>query len=287
MNDYDRRKWEPHRGLVLIILALGWVAISLVTVLKDKPAPAFPMLPFSPAPSTNSPGVPSTMRARAPLVDEGPPAPEFGVMAVAPGSDRCFGKPCRVSSLTVTPGVAFASLPSCGAALIGQIRLTTDQGYVYCDGVATWTPLGSATSEPLTVSSPLTIYDDGGTVNLSISVVSEALWSAGCDACTTDLNFIGPLANPPGTSVGRIQCSWETAGTVGSTNATIQVYNVTDSSSVCTCAIGACNNTARTPMDCTCGGTLTTGKNYAMRLSGKGDCSVAPQTILCTGHISP
>ncbi len=290
MNEFDRRKWEPHRGLVLIILALGWVSVSVLALLRDKPVPPVPFLPFSPGP-TNPPGVPSTMRARAPLVDEGQAAaPEYGVMAVAPGSDRCFGKPCRVSSLTVTPGVLFASLPACTASLLATIKFTTDDGYVYCDG-STWVALGGTgvNSEPLTASLPLSLYDDGGTVNLTISTTgfaTEAYWSGNCDTCIVDTNFIGPVIPSTTSTAGRIQCSWETTGTVGSTNATIQIYDVTAAAEVCSCTIGSCSIAARTPMSCLCGGTLLAGNQNVLRFKTKGDCTVAPQVVACTVHVT-
>ncbi len=113
----------------------------------------------------------------------------------------------------------------------------------------------------------------------------EHLWGARCTTCAVDNNMGGPYQPAATRAIRDIDCSWETAGTVGSSNATVQVYDVTSSASVCTCSIGACNTAPNVPMNCSCGGTLTLGHKNAIRISSKGDCTVAPQIITCNAHV--
>lgn len=292
--------WSP-KNIVFVMFAGGWLVISMVMLAKGQqpPAPPLQILPLLEAPPYYGPSsadrgpyygrpgeAPRAARAPAPRGErEKLPAydPDFGTLAVSPG-DECYGQNCRVQSLTGSPAVLFANLPTCDASKVGQMRYTTDQGWVQCSGTAPWVGFGSSSStEPFTAILPLSLYDDGGTVAIS-TANPEELWSAACITCTTDLNFIGPIATSDAHAFNRIQCNWETAGAGGTTNAQIQIYDVTSAGELCSCNIGACNTASRTPLTCNCAATTVAGHLTVMRYKSKGDCAAAPQVTMCTAH---
>lgn len=513
--------WTP-KNVVLVMFAGGWLVFGLVALVRGQPIPAPPVqiLPLLEAPAYHAPfpadpnayyAAPGRAAARAAPAPRGDrerlPAydPDFGTLAVSPGDD-CYGQNCRVQSLTGTPAVLFANLPSCDASRIGQMRYTSDQGWVQCNGTAPWTGFGGSGSSTCTgdfcligdggtsgnadgglngvvralryistfseagsvstgranfncdnnpassspcvanfsnateiggkypdpnnatnadvyigamqrrnagavltvlnnygspllpdagasgpeittlqsfwngdlyvggnlylaqlgsggrVISPTPGYfvsagvlslwnnsnaagnvidfykDSGGTAAGSITSLgghllggvatvslptcnagaagtelydstlkcltvcdgtsfkcqqttagAEELWNPFCVTCATDVNFVSPLVNPRATNIGRIEGAWESAGSGGSTNVTVQVYNTTDASSLCTCDLGPCNTTARTPLSCTCSGTtvIPAGKTVAARYSSKGDCVASPQVTGLTIHLTP
>jgi hypothetical protein len=65
------------------------------------------------------------------------------------------------------------------------------------------------------------------------------------------------------------------------------VRNVTGSSDLCSCTVGACTIAANTPTACTCSGTFTAASLYTMRLSSSTDCGANPQNIICTASVIP
>lgn len=222
------------------------------------------------------------------------------------------GKLSCASATTTTPGCVdtgtqnwsglknFAASVTIDGGLLVTGNLTVDGG-AYVQGVVT-TDGGLNLAGP---ASALLIQGSAGTSGQYLkttgpgvaptwgtlpSSVSEATWAAQCSTCAvsdgTTNRFVGPYWTVNRT-VTRVDCSWVTPGTVGSTSATMQIYNVTGSASVCTCAIGACNTAAGTPLSCTCSGSVGGGSLLIADLSAKGDCTVAPQGISCNVHMTP
>lgn len=79
------------------------------------------------------------------------------------GVDKCTNKDCVAKTFKagLTTGLA------CNAAREGQ--LARDAGYRECLA-GTWQPLGLADSTQLTGTAPIVVYDDGGTVNVSVGI---------------------------------------------------------------------------------------------------------------------
>jgi hypothetical protein len=161
-------------------------------------------------------------------------------------------------------GVATGSLPTCDASLKGAIETdTTLSCPKFCNGSAWSNCLVSAAN------------------------AINNYWSAMClGACGNDTNFTGGIYSLGG-AVTRMTCSWATAGTGGTTGVVIKVRNVTGSSDLCSCTVGACTIAANTPTACTCSGTFTAASLYTMRLSSSTDCGANPQNIICTASVIP
>lgn len=125
-----------------------------------------------------------------------------------------------------------------------------------------------------------------GVVPLASLTGSGALagtWSATAfGTVVANQNFTGPYRAVTNTGVFRnINCSAGTAGTTGSTDMQVQIYNVTDGAQLCGCTLGACNTGANTPLVCDCNGTFAAAKTYAVRFNNLGDCATPAQNIVC------
>ena len=116
-----------------------------------------------------------------------------------------------------------------------------------------------------------------GSGALAGSWASEAI---GTNA--VNVNFTGPFRTVANAGKFRnVNCSAGVAGLTGSTAMTVQIYNVTDSASLCTCSIGACNTAANSPLFCDCNTAFVAAKTYTVRLTSIGDCVTPPQNTVC------
>ena len=133
------------------------------------------------------------------------------------------------------------------------------------------------------------------TAQMSVSSVGQVKantttgsWTAfAAAAVTADTNMMGPFrASYSGGRFGNISCSWNVAGSGGTTAPVLQVYNVTDIMSLCTCTLStACNGAALVPGFCSCNTAFAADKTYAIRFDTIGDCAVGPDTPVCTAEV--
>lgn len=181
---------------------------------------------------------------------------------------------------SVGNGTAFASFPTCNASLLGRLLFdSTNTQWRFCDGAGTWVFLVPSAS--------------GGTYPTRLAAANgfTAISSMTATAASEETNFLGTLlfSNNAGTptTTDQVSCNWETAGTGGTTGVVVRVFDVTASSSICTCTLGACTTASRAPLGCKCTGTMTAGNQYAVRLSSATDCTVNPQNVVCNVAVVP
>lgn len=92
--------------------------------------------------------------------------------AAPPNGGTCGpGQVCKPAALQ-TKCIATGSLPTCNASRLGQVRCdSTRDCTARCQSDAGWACEGSTvTTSELTATAPLVLYDDGGTVNLSVGI---------------------------------------------------------------------------------------------------------------------
>lgn len=148
-------------------------SLAVATIIATIRGTALPVIPPSLIVEHSAPALPpSTPRQPAELELRAEPIRMTEVIG-----DKCSGKDCQVVSITTRP-IAVANLPSCNASSRAMVRATTNGGadggfgYMDCDG-SSWRALGSGAggaTEELTVTPPLSIYDDGGVVNIAIAI---------------------------------------------------------------------------------------------------------------------
>lgn len=218
------------------------------------------------------------------------------------GGDKCTGKDCQVSSINMPNRVPYGSLPHLsdgGCTAVGRLKYASDAGYMQCQG-GPWTSMGggtSGTAEPLTATLPIVIFDDGGTVNLSISEeVSLSAASFPTTAAPETTNFTGGGAFPSAATTLNVTCSWHTALTGdNSKHVEVQLWDVASAAELCTCRLGNCDpaDTSSTggsvdvPRTCTCtGGALAGARPATVRFKNTTDCTADPGQVLCTGVFS-
>ena len=160
-------------------------------------------------------------------------------------------------------GVATGSLPTCNGGAAGQQQYdTTTNTMKWCNG-SSWQSMS-------------------GTVT---AVTSE--WSSVCfsSPCSTEAaNFTGGSRITTGTGTTQVAtvCSWNVVGVGGSTGVVVRIRNVTDSTTLCTCTLGACTTAINTPLECNCSGTFVASKIYTVQLDSTTDCGTNPGQIVCT-----
>lgn len=157
-------------------------------------------------------------------------------------------------------------------------------------------PAASATNEGGMLyddTNNLPKVSDGVTWNSMVSSagVQNAAGGAGCFAmattCPAGVNWWGGYINSTtGGKVRNIICSGAVhAG--ANLPVTIEVFNLTDGVSVCSCAVtGICTAaTTLTPSACDCNGTLVAGKLYNLRTVITNGCT--PSALTCVTVIEP
>jgi len=87
--------------------------------------------------------------------------------------------------------------------------------------------------------------------------------------------------------IENIACSWEQAGTGGTTGVVVKVFDNTSGTTVCSCTVGTCTNVAFSGMHCACNGAMTTNANrtLSIRLDSATDCTANPRRIGCTATV--
>lgn len=130
-----------------------------------------------------------------------------------------------------------------------------------------------------------------GTTTGAASGLLAAVWSSQAVAALGDtIGFGGALKSPSFTGkVRQITCSWTTLGVcTACTNAVImQVYDVTTSTSLCTCSLGAnCAVAVGTVETCNCNSAaMTAGDVYAMQFSSGTGCTTNPAGVTCSTEL--
>jgi hypothetical protein len=95
-------------------------------------------------------------------------------------------------------------------------------------------------------------------------------------------NFSGAFkASNETPKFGNISCSATVAGVGGTTGIVIKVRNVTDSTDLCSCTLGACTTTAGTPLTCSCNTTGVVSKAYTLEYATTTDCATNPSGFVC------
>lgn len=158
--------------------------------------------------------------------------------------------------------MAFASFPTCNAGQKGvQLFDDTNNVWRYCDG-SSWRAHGAG--------------------------VATSAWTAigsfGLVATPEVVNFLGAYTPTANVGVTAVTCNWGVAGT-GTQDVVMNVTAV-GGSSVCSCLVGKCNDTAFSAVGtCACTGTLTANTRYAMQLSDSTTCTANPQQMVCTATL--
>lgn len=85
----------------------------------------------------------------------------------------------------------------------------------------------------------------------------------------TNVNFLGCFKPTLAVAFRNITASWAVAGAGpsdgGAGQVVVRIRNITDSSTLCTCTLGACAATASTPLSCDCNSIATAGKTYCLQ----------------------
>jgi hypothetical protein len=164
-------------------------------------------------------------------------------------------------------GTAYASFPTCNAGALGRFLFDSTNGlWRYCGSDSVWHPMPGNTDAA-------TLYQ-------------SAQWASVCfGTCSGEsTNFTGSYSPRADTekAVTRINCSWGTAGTGGSTGVVVRLYDTGGAAELCSCTLGACTTAANTPLSCSCAsGVLASSKTYAVQLKSTTDCTGNPSNIVC------
>jgi len=160
-------------------------------------------------------------------------------------------------------------------------------------------PAASATNEGGIV------YDDtlnvpffsNGTANKSFNGGAQPLaqfgalcTNMGAGVCNAGINWLGgwtPTATFPASKFTTIACNVDTP--IGaSASIGIEIFNVTDATSVCSCSLaGLCTtgSGALDPVTCSCNTNITNGKTYSIRTTATGGCTSIG--IACNAAVEP
>lgn len=171
-------------------------------------------------------------------------------------------------------GVAWVGVPTASLALCngtapntaggtrGTIQYdTTTNSFRFCNGVA-WTELASASTD-------------------------DAVWSATYFGAIAETGALqGPLHAARDGNLGRIACSWASAGSGGTAGVTVRVFNVTAAASLGTFTLGACNSAAGSALVANGSGALIAGNTYRIEIVSSGDCTAKPSNIVCNVNIT-
>lgn len=191
------------------------------------------------------------------------------LLTVEPG--RITGNKYFTSSQGYAAPVAFASFPSASGAAGRLLYDSTSNVWRWSDGT-TWQQLAKTADLP------------------STRKIWTALSSSGsAETAPEGVNFLGPFTAETVVRIDSIDCSWQTAGTGGTTGVVAQIYDVTAAAQVCTCTLGACSTTARTPLSCDCAHGVTSGAGHVltMRLTTGTDCTTNPAGLVCNVMMDP
>lgn len=159
-------------------------------------------------------------------------------------------------------GVATGSLPTCNAGNAGIMQYdTTTNTYKWCNG-SIWQSFSAVAAK---------------SANLLTSVCFSAT------DCAEGANFVGATKLRDGANAFQVTCAWGAAGAGGATGVVVRLRNITASSTLCTCTLGACNTAAATPLSCSCSGAMVADEEYALQLDSTTDCSAGnnPGQIVC------
>jgi hypothetical protein len=117
-------------------------------------------------------------------------------------------------------------------------------------------------------------------------------WTAHQTAALANNTYLeGPYATHKSINADYLTCSWEVAGTGGSTGLVMQLMNQTDNTEICSCTMsGTCSTAAHTAVFCNCGtdgtGTaLTAGKLLMWRVKSTSDCATYPTNATCSAEL--
>lgn len=319
--------WTP-KNVILAILAGGWVVVASVSVLRGQNVPALPVFPLQ-QPSYAPPAARSfdpmllerrrtaeleRRRQLGPLDD----SDDYGAFAVDPSSDRCYGKACKVTNLTLTGSGATPGF----VQFSNGLRIFTnvaDNNFIYSapfrpaslysDSTITALTYFGSTGASLTTGGACPLLGafewdnvancwkicNGGPVWSACVVTAGGLgntvsWSFYCEkapctkAETSADAFLMPMLSVSGT-VARVTCNARNPG-VGGTNINIAIFNFTDTTELCSCSLGACTMASGVPVNCACAGALVAGKMYLGRIKSTGtDCGTLPGLMGCSATI--
>lgn len=113
---------------------------------------------------------------------------------------------------------------------------------------------------------------------------ATGVWTSSCATCVLGNDFQSGLwISGAVAKFGEVSCEATTAGSGGTNGVVVRIRNFTDSSTLCTCTLGACNSVAAAK-HCTCGQVPTANKMYEMQLDPTGsgtDCVVNPANLTC------
>jgi hypothetical protein len=176
-----------------------------------------------------------------------------------------FGVNVNKNSLTALNGLdaprALSSFPACDGVTSGRLLYdTTNAVWRWCDGY-NWRAVAS---------------EDYVAASRRVRFTGVCFGSP----CAMDTNFTGGYYSNDVEVISNVTCSWATAGSGGTEGVVIEVRNVDNAVTVCSCTLGACNTAANTPLRCACPGSVG-ARRLVFRLSSSTDCATRPGNIVC------